>query len=229
MIYKIVQGNSFVLHICISKVGLEANKQILSDLDLSQASGLNVWLKDMFGGSIKLNVNTSTKSTNEIIAKIPSNLDCGIYGIRLSGTYNGIDFCSAEQKLFSIVASNREGHIPIGIIDGEIGGFVYTKYWIELNGDKKTVLSYYGALSTKNAKDIDVSYLNVYSGVMSNKNFTIRTTNVNDIIWFVSPSPLKFTQNGLPLELTLTQTNGMYYYRTDELTEGDNVITVYTI
>lgn len=229
MIYKIVQGNSFILHISISKVGLQANKQYLADLDLSQASGLSVWLTDMFGGGIKLDVNTSTKSTNEILAKIPSNLDCGIYGIKLSGTYNGIDFSSVEQRLFSIVASNREGHIPIGVIDGEIGGLVYAKYWIELNGEEETILSYYGALSTKNAKDIDIAYLNVYSGAMNNKSFTIKTTSVNDIIWFVSPTPLSFTQNGLPLELTMTQENGMYYYNTDELTEGDNVITVNAI
>lgn len=229
MIYKIVQGNSFILHISISKVESQANKQYLSDLDLSQASGLSVWLTDMFGCDMKLDISISPNSTNDIIAKIPTNIDCGIYGIKLSGTYNGSDFSSVEPKLISIVASNREGHIPIGIISGEIGGLIYARYWIEMNGGEKIIMSYYGALSTKNAKDVDVSYLNTYSGVMDGKTFNINTSEVNDIIWFVSPVPLSFIQNGLPLELSMTQENGKYYYNTDELTEGDNVITVNTI
>lgn len=226
MIYKIVQGNGFTLHINISKVGLQADKQYLADLDLSQVKGLSAWLTDMFGGSIKLDSCISTNKANEILVAIPSNLDCGIYGIKLFGIYNGMDFGSIERRLFSIVESNREGHIPLGVIDGETGGLVYLKYWIELDDAENFPLSYYGALSTKNLANVNVGLLNSVSGIMENRTFAIQTTYTNNIIWFVSPKPLLFMQSGLPIELTMTQKNGMYYYNTDELTEGDNVITV---
>lgn len=229
VIYKIVQGNGFTLHISISRTLLQANRQNLVDLDLNQVSGLKVCVTDMFGDSMELKASISIKKPNEVLVPVPSNLECGIYGIEIVGTYNGADFRSAERKLFSIVHSNKECHIPVGIIDGEIGGLMYAKYWIELEKEEKPTLSYYGALATKKASEVGVDSLNAYSGVMNGRNFTIHTTSVNNIMWFVSPHPLTFTQSGVPLELEETELGDLYYYNSDELTEGDNVITVSTV
>lgn len=227
MTYKIVQGNKFTLHICVSMLSVQASSQRLVDLDLNQTKDLKVYLTDMFGNDTMLEANVSGNNPNEILATFPSNLERGIYGIKICGIYKGDNFCSLDRRLFSIVGSNRECHIPLGMIDGELSGLICAKYWIDLN--KGQYLSYYGALNTRSASSVSVNFLNCYNGVMGGKSFTIHTTDLNDIIWFVSPVPLTFTQSGLPLSLKMTQIDDMYYYNSDELTEGDNVITVSTV
>lgn len=141
MIYKIVKGNSFLLHIQVQKVSITKDKQMLQDIDISQVSNLHVFLNDMFGEARELklippNPAQATSPTSEIIVLFPSDLEEGIYGITVRGKYNGEDICSIEQKLFTIVHRNAKSHIPLGIVEGDTGGLYCTKYWIELNNFK---------------------------------------------------------------------------------------------
>lgn len=238
-IYKIVKGNSFTLHIQMQKAYISQNKQMLEDLDVSEISGLNIFLTDMFGVDIPLfdkptkdpyvfyksNGSNIKLSGNEIALTFPSYLEEGIYGITVRGKYNGNDLCSIEKKLFRIVERNGKSHIPLGVVEGEQGGMYNTKYWIELNANSDIGLSYYGASSIKSIDILNLEYLTQIDSLRG-RTLHIQTTDEDDTIWFVSPVELTFSQGGLPLEMNANKDDEYYYYHSDELVAGDNEISI---
>lgn len=231
-IYKIVKGNSFILHIQMQKAYINKNKQMLEDIDVCAISNLEVLLTDIFGDAVAqmkiINIDKSLEAkNNEISVLFPNcNLDEGIYGVTIKGKYNGNDICSIEHRLFRIVERNGKSHIPLGIVEGEIGGMYNAKYWIELNTKEDVIFSYYGALSTTDPNKVNVEYLQQFSGVLSGQTITISTTENEDIIWVVSSVPLTFLQGGLPLKMQQSKIGELYYYHSDELISGDSTITI---
>ena len=323
-IYKIVKGNSFVLHIQMQKAYISKNKQMLEDIDVSDIDNLEVLLTDIFGDEVAkmkiINIDKSLEAKhNEISVSFPNcNLDEGIYGVTVKGKYNGKDICSIEMKLFRIVGRNGKSHIPLGIVEGEMGGMYNTKYWIELNteedadidntsvclettpsviaydgnehkiilswsiknkdkdiipsslqliaGDNITELdvntnnievtrtevgvyefhilatingsiykatartrigsSLYGVSSASNASDLDLSYLNGSNESLVEKELTVKTTEQNDTVWFVSLVPLRFIQANIEADFHETIVGSLYYYNSDPLIAGDNTYTI---
>lgn len=151
-IYKIVKGNSFDLFIKLQKAYISKNKQMLEDVDVAAISNLEVHLTDAFGECVakmpfvQSGTNNSEVEPSDICVKFPPFLEEGLYGITIRGKYNGNDICSIEHRLFRIVERNGKSHIPLGIVEGEMGGMYNAKYWIELN----------------NQNDADVDDTNVY-------------------------------------------------------------------
>lgn len=138
-IFKIVKGNSFTLHIHMQKTTFSQDKQSFEDMDATAISGLCVYLNTMFGNNVPLSINeTVFTSNNEIQITFPGDLEEGIYGITVKGKYNGNDICSIERRIFRIVGRNCQAYIPIGMMEGEMGGMYNTQYWIELNSDNET-------------------------------------------------------------------------------------------
>lgn len=323
-IYKIVKGNSFVLHIQMQKAYISKNKQMLEDIDVSAINNLEVLLTDIFGDEVArmkiINIDKSSETKhNEISVSFPNcYIDEGIYGVTVKGKYNGKDICSIEKKLFRIVGRNGKSHIPLGIVEGEMGGMYNTKYWIELNTEEdadidntsvylettpsviaydgnehKIVLSWsiknkdkdiiptslqlidgnnileldvntnnfevtrtevgvyefhvlatingsiykatartrigsslYGASSASNASDLDLSYLNGSNESLVGKELTVRTTEQNDTVWFVSLVPLRFIQANIEADFHETIIGSLYYYNSDPLIVGDNTYTI---
>lgn len=239
-IYKIVKGNSFKLHIEMQKAYISQNKQMLEDLDMTQVSNLRIELTDMFGDNIPLFVKPGQSpyifckqdgskvvlSSKEVALTFPSTLDEGTYGIRITGKYNGNDFCSIERNLIAIVSHNSKTHIPLGIVEGEQGGLYNAKYWMELNTREEVIKSYYGALATQDANSVNLEYLQSFSGALSGQTINVTTTDTEDIIWIVSSTPLSFMQGGLPLDMHLTKLDELYYYSSDELIPGESVIAI---
>lgn len=132
-IYKIIKGNSFLLHIKLQKVYAGHNIQIPKDFDVSNISNLNISLCTMFGDEVPINIRHQVATKKEIQVSFPSNLEEGMYGVAIRGVYNNNDFCCKEQKLFKIVSNNKKSYLPLGEVEGEIGGMFRTQYWIELN------------------------------------------------------------------------------------------------
>ena len=231
-LFRIVKGNSFILHIQMQKAYISQNKQMLEDLDVAAISNIEILLTDYFGDvkekmkPEQWGADNGKASLSEIRVKFPSRIEEGIYGITIKGKYNGNDICSIEKNLFRIVERNGKSHIPIGIVEGEMGGMYNAKYWIELNTTENIVVSYYGALSTNDVNKVNTEYLQQFSGSLSGQTISIKTTDAEDIIWIVSSTPLSFMQGGLPLEMYETKLNKLYYYHSDELIEGESVITV---
>ena len=225
-LYKIVKGNSFILHIEMQKANISQNKQMLEDLDVTKIDGLGIFLSDMFGEDIQIGRKPSNLYIqesdairlcgNEISVRFPSFLNEGIYGITIRGKYNGNDICSIEKKLFRIIERNGKSHIPLGVVEGEQGGLYNAKYWIELKNFSTDYL-YYGALCTFNARNVNIAELSKIQDIQENNEVTICTTKDNPFIWFVSKVPLIFTQAGLQAELTHTEIGEYQYYCTDEL------------
>lgn len=323
-IYKIVKGNSFVLHIQMQKAYISKNKQLLEDIDVSAINNLEVLLTDIFGDEVArmkiIDIDKSSEARhNEISVLFPNcNIDEGIYGVTVKGKYSGKDICSIEKKLFRIVGRNGKSHVPLGIVEGEMGGMYNTKYWIELNTEEdadidntsvylettpsvitydgnehKIVLSWsiknkdkdiiptslqliegdnileldvntnnfevtrtevgvyefhvlatingsiykatartrigsslYGASSASNAIDLDLSYLNGSNESLVGKELTVRTTEQNDTVWFVSLVPLRFIQANIEADFHETIIGSLYYYNSDPLIVGDNTYTI---
>ncbi len=231
MIYKIVKGNSFALHITIQKTSASENVQRLEPLDVTKISNLEVVLDSPFSESQELKIkqigiSQGTTYINEICVEFPSNLDEGNYGITLKGRYNGNDICSIEKNVFKIVSSNSKSCVPLGIVEGETSGMYNTRYWIELNTTETKIVSYYGAASTQVATEINVDNLTKVPDSLIGQTITVETTEDKDILWIVSSIPLSFVQSGLPLEMNVTELNEMYFYSSDELTPGKSVISI---
>lgn len=131
--YKIIKGNSFLLHIKLQKVYAAKNIQIPKDFDVSNISNLNISLCTMFGDEVPISIRQQVATKKEIQVSIPSNLEEGMYGVAIRGVYNNNDFCCKEQKLFKIVSNNKKSYLPLGEVEGEIGGMFRAQYWIELN------------------------------------------------------------------------------------------------
>ena len=85
---------------------------------------------------------------------------------------------------------------------------------------------YYGVSNVINPSDLNLLTLTHTTNTIAGKTLTLTTTAVNNIVWFVSPFKLKFTQGDLPVTLNEASYNGMYYYSTDALIADDNIFTV---
>lgn len=231
MIYKIVKGNSFILHIAIQKAYVYKNTHRLDPLDVGKISNLEVSLISPFVEPVKLKVvqigiNQGTTYINEICVEFPSYLAEGVYGVMLKGRYNSNDICSIEKNIFKIVSSNEKSNIPIGVIDGEPTGMYNTKYWIDLNRTEKEIVSYYGASNARVPTEVNIKDFVNISDSLIGQTVTIETTEENDILWIVSSIPLSFVQAGLPLEMNISEYNDLYYYSSDELKPGKSIISI---
>lgn len=130
MIYKIVQGNSFKLHILVRKLDLSKEFQRLIDFDMSQASNINVELACSFGESVTVPSHISGVLGNVLICDIPSTLDVGNYDIKVYWNMDGCNMVSIERNLLRIVEHNSQTNIPIGIVEGETTGMFDLRYYI---------------------------------------------------------------------------------------------------
>lgn len=324
-IYKIVKGNSFDLFIKLQKAYISKNKQMLEDIDVAAISNLEVHLTDAFGECVakmpfvQSGTNNSEVEPSDICVKFPPFLEEGLYGITIRGKYNGNDICSIEHHLFRIVERNGKSHIPLGIVEGEMGGMYNAKYWIELNNQNDadvddtnvyleaspSVIAYdgtehtiklswqirkngidtipdnikiidgsnviepkttdtsvnvsrsqvgsyafhiivtlngkiykatafvtigaktmYGASSLSDANELDLSVLNGSNTSLVNQTITVTTTDENDVVWFISDTPLQFIQGNIEADFHETIIGSLYYYNSDPLIAGDNTYTI---
>lgn len=226
MIYKIVKGNSFLLHIKMQKAYIAENKQMLEDLNVEEIDSLKVYLNDMFGEEQELktrriDITNRSSPINEIQVFFPSNIEEGMYGITIKGKYYGNDICSIEHKLFAIVSTNAKSHIPLGLVEGEQSGLYNAKYWIECN-TTLPMITFYGAQATDNYRDINLDELTQETTSLKNKFIQIETTDTKPYIWFVSYAPLKFLQSSIEVVMNQIKVDGLYYYWTDKLVAGND-------
>lgn len=122
-----------------------------------------------------------------------------------------------------IVYSMDDADVQTFTISSIINGQIVTKV-IKLPEDISHY--YYGVSNVIIPTDLNLLLLTHVTDTIAGKTLTLTTTLVNNIIWFVSPFKLKFTQGDLPVTLNETNFNGMYYYNTDALIADDNIFTV---
>lgn len=130
MIYKIVQGNSFRLHILVRKMELSKEFNRLVDFDLTQATDIKVELLGGFGDSIIVPTSISGIEHNVLVCAIPSNLELGNYNVRVSWRFNNDDMVSMERNILQIVGSNHKTKIPIGVVQGGTVGMFDLRYYM---------------------------------------------------------------------------------------------------
>lgn len=87
-------------------------------------------------------------------------------------------------------------------------------------------IAWYGASSVSDASSLDLDTLNHDLSTLVNQQISVKTTDTEDTVWFVSEVPLQFIQANLAVELNEENIDGVYYYYTDPLEAGDNVFDI---
>lgn len=142
MIYKIVQGNSFKLHILVRKMDVSREFQRLVDFDMSQATDIKVELSCCFCNTISVPVQVAGIQGNVLICDIPSFLDCGNYNVRVSWKYEDSEMVSIERNLLRIVEHNSMSNVPIGVTEGEHTGLFNLRYYIVTSNQSTCPVSF---------------------------------------------------------------------------------------
>lgn len=119
MIYKIVQGNSFKLHILVRKPDISSESNMLIDFDMTKATDIKVSLVCNFGESTIIPAHVSMALPNVVVCDVPSTLDIGNYNVSVSWRMDGNDMASVEKNLFRIVEYNSQAQYPICMVEGE--------------------------------------------------------------------------------------------------------------
>lgn len=119
MIYKIVQGNSFKLHILVRKPDISSESNMLIDFDMTKATDIKVSLVCNFGESTIIPAHVSMALPNVVVCEVPSTLDIGNYNVSVSWKMDGNDMASVEKNLFRIVEYNSQAQYPICMVEGE--------------------------------------------------------------------------------------------------------------
>ncbi len=130
MIYKIVQGNSFRLHILVRKMDLSKEFNQLVDFDLTQATDIMVELLCNFGDAIIVPTSISGIEHNVLVCQIPSRLELGNYNVRVSWKYNDCKMVSVERNIMQVVECNPKTKIPIGVVQSGTTGMFDLQYYM---------------------------------------------------------------------------------------------------
>lgn len=119
MIYKIVQGNSFKLHILVRKPDISSESNMLIDFDMTKATDIKVSLVCNFGESTIIPAHVSMALPNVVVCDVPSTLDIGNYNVSVQWRMDGNDMASVEKNLFRIVEYNSQAQYPICMVEGD--------------------------------------------------------------------------------------------------------------
>lgn len=130
MIYKIVQGNAFKLHILVRKMDLSKEFNRLVDFDLTKASDIKVELQCCFDDSIIVPTSIGGIEHNVLVCNIPSTLDIGNYNVAVSWNYDGYAMNSVERNIMQIVETNNRVKIPVGVFQGDTVGMFDLRYYM---------------------------------------------------------------------------------------------------
>ena len=142
MIYKIVKGNSFKLHILVRKMDVSKEFQRLVDFDMNMATDISVELSGFCCDVISVPVQVAGIQGNVLICDIPSSLDCGNYNVRVSWKYDGSEMVSIERNLLRIVEHNSISNVPIGVTEGEHTGLFNLRYYIVTSNQSTCPVSF---------------------------------------------------------------------------------------
>ncbi len=142
MIYKIVKGNNFKMHILVRKMDVSKEFQRLVDFDMSLATDIRVELSGFCCDVISVPVQVAGIQGNVLICDIPSSLDCGNYNVRVSWKYDGSEMVSIERNLLRIVEHNSMSNVPIGVTEGEHTGLFNLRYYIVTSNQSTCPVSF---------------------------------------------------------------------------------------
>lgn len=130
MIYKIVQGNAFKLHILVRKMEMSKEFNRLVDFDMTQASDIKVELQCCFDDSIIVPTSIGGIEHNVLVCNIPSTLEIGNYNVAVSWTYEGYAMKSVERNILQIIETNHRVKVPCGVFQGETVGMFDLRYYM---------------------------------------------------------------------------------------------------
>lgn len=228
MIYKIVSGNTFKLHVMVYRQEVAKNSSALILCNYADATDIKVNIIDMAGDAVAEAPATvvSTSSNKELIVSIPATLPIGAYGISVEWMDGQANRRSQERQLFAIVANNSQSNVPVGVMEGETTGMFRMQYYVINSSAEALGTMYFGSAGTAAAADVKLDELNKMEGDITGQSVTIVTTAERPYVWIAADKECAFEQSGLPAELNHTEYNNLHYYCSDQLTAGDNTYII---
>lgn len=138
---KIPRGNDFATSINMSAVSLEGMPS--DGFSLSHAESIALRLV----GTHKRHEPKSVVVTGNVVtAHWSGHIQCGVYGIEITGTYQNLDFRYAEKEAITIVETSAEADNPPATI--------VTPYELSLTG-QLTLYGYIPTIVRVRAEDFD--------------------------------------------------------------------------
>lgn len=142
VVYKIVKGNSFWLHVLVGKVDMSKDFKRLIPCDMSLATDIKVELSGFYNDRVKMIPVVDGMLHNELVCNVPSDLELGTYDIKVSWKLNGMDMMSKERNFLMIVDNNSKVKLPVGVVDGETSGMFNLKYYIVSENQSVCIIQY---------------------------------------------------------------------------------------
>lgn len=94
---------------------------------------------------------------------------------------------------------------------------------ITILADSEEVGYYAGASAASNTSELDIDELTKMNEPdMLDRTITVQTTEDKPYVWMVSRKPMDFTQGGMLCNFHVQHLGDLWYYHSDELTEGEN-------
>lgn len=95
--------------------------------------------------------------------------------------------------------------------------------YISIMADSEEIGYWSGASAARDISELDIDELEKTGEKdMLGRTITVTTTADKPYVWLVSRKPLDFTQDGLSCNFHAQHLGDLWYFRSDELTEGEN-------
>ena len=119
MVYKILKGNSFYLHVLIDKVEITEGSRRSTPVDVLGLQDLVVKMLGDFYCCETYVLKEAKRTRSEVVCLIPPTMDIGNYSLQVAWRAGEKQLTSKERGIVQIVSDNRQTMVPAGVMDGE--------------------------------------------------------------------------------------------------------------
>lgn len=163
MVYKILKGNSFYLHVLIDKVEMTWGSRRSASVNVLGLQDLVVKMLGDFYCCETYVLKEVKRTSSEVVCLIPPTMDIGNYSLQVKWKDGEKQLTSKERGIVQIVSDNRQTMVPAGVIDGEFTGLYNLRYYI--TDDLST--SAIPDNTDMDIRDMDITDINVLKSYMT--------------------------------------------------------------
>lgn len=227
-VFKIVRGNQYPIKVFVEKMAYDGDKLKAEAVDVRTIEDLKVYA---VGGGRYHQLDAKVASGGEYVTvTVPASccMRLGRYGIRLTGSLEGLRIAPAERRVFVLVRWNGKDYVPPKIVDGESSYYINLKF---APGDSDVtpsakVSGRLGFAVFNDVSEVDLGSLQHVDDLCVTRTLHNDTTGARFVAVADDAPLLNFVFAGLEALLDTADYNGRRYYYTDPLIEGDFEIEI---
>lgn len=171
MVYKILKGNSFYLHVLIDKVEMTWGSRRSASVNVLGLQDLVVKMLGDFYCCETYVLKEVKRTRSEVVCLIPPTMDIGNYSLQVKWKDGEKQLTSKERGIVQIVSDNRQTMVPAGVIDGEFTGLYNLRYYITNDLSTSAIPNN----TDMDIRDIDIRDINVLkSYILGNEPMRLR-------------------------------------------------------